>query len=96
VSAPSPLRRPVGVRPTGPDGTWTRRDHLRAAGWNALWTALCAGVVWLDQDHFGAPGVVGIVAMFAFVFALGAMVLRLIGVVTGWRRYMQGETLKLR
>ena len=27
--------RPLGVQPTGPDGTWTRRDYLRAAGFSS-------------------------------------------------------------
>ena len=35
------LVRQVGPRPSGADGRWCRRDHLRAAGWQ---TAIALGV----------------------------------------------------
>jgi hypothetical protein len=35
------LLRSLDARPTGPNATWTRRDHLRAAGIHALTFAGC-------------------------------------------------------
>jgi hypothetical protein len=36
-----------GIQPTGPDGQWTRRDHLRAAGFSGTVALLLLGVAWL-------------------------------------------------
>jgi hypothetical protein len=39
--------RPFGVRPTGPNGSWTRGDRLRAAGFSATIALGFAGLEWL-------------------------------------------------
>jgi uncharacterized membrane protein YidH (DUF202 family) len=49
----------IGVRPTGPDGTYTRRDHLREAGYAfgvvlvlvALLLADAAFSHWFNHDR---------------------------------------------
>ena len=42
--------RPLGVHPTGPNGSWTRGDQLRAAGFSATVAIVCAAVVWLGAE----------------------------------------------
>ena len=48
---PNPLVGSVvkqrGIQPTGPGGIWTRRDHLRAAGFSGTVALLLLGAVWL-------------------------------------------------
>jgi len=49
------LLRIYGPQPTGADGQWLRRDHLRAAGWHAL-SAMAAWIIGLAglsaADHW--------------------------------------------
>ena len=42
--------RPLGVHPTGPNGSWTRGDHFRAAGFSATVAIVCAAVAWLGGE----------------------------------------------
>jgi len=89
------LQRAIGVKPSGPDGTWTRKDHLRAAGFNALWAAACTAALW-PEGHRNTPGILGIVVLVAFPFAVGALVLRLVAAATNWKRFGQGKSFSLR
>ncbi len=90
------LFHPIGIRPTGHDGAWTRRDHLRGAAWNVLWASLCYLAIRIDSAGRGDSSALGIVAMVALVFAAGAALLRLIAAALGWRRYLQGHSFVLR
>jgi hypothetical protein len=66
--------RSFGVRPTGPNGSWTKHDRLRAAGFSATVALGFAGLEWLGgvaDTHTtnGSPANLAV----AFVLLLGAI-----------------------
>jgi hypothetical protein len=46
----SVVARARGVRPTGPDGTWTRRDRLREAGYSSTVALFLLGLAWIGVE----------------------------------------------
>ena len=42
--------RRFGIRKTGPDGTWTKGDRLRAASFSAAVALILAGLAWLAGE----------------------------------------------
>ena len=64
---PSLFTRHLGPRATGPDGRFTRTDHLRSAAWYALITLVLASTVALDV---GRDAELGFLGLFAFVVGI--------------------------
>jgi hypothetical protein len=77
----------IGVRRTGPDHTWQRADHLRAAAWNALWVSAAGLGIWLDSLRRGDHSALGIALMAVVAVASGAVVVRLVAAAAGLRRF---------
>jgi hypothetical protein len=46
----SMVARARGVQPTGPHGTWTRQDHLRAAGYSGTVALFLLGLAWIGGE----------------------------------------------
>ena len=72
-----------GVRPSGSDGVFTRKDHLRSAGISALVGSLCAifGMVLYDMSFKRLNGEVSTMALEAYGFIL--FVLSAVAVLAG-------------
>lgn len=82
---PGMLFRRLGVRPTGPNGTFTRKDHLRSAIWYAVVTVALWGVVLFDHafDEHGLVGWVGLLALIASLLAVAGSVAALVSAALG-------------
>jgi hypothetical protein len=82
---PGMLFRRLRVRPTGPGGIFTRRDHLRSAAWYALVTVLLALVVLFDNalDQHGLIGWVGLLALVASLFTIAGSLAALLSAALG-------------
>ena len=69
------LNRRIGVTPTGPDGTFTRKDHLRGAGRAAATTFGLAlvGTIAVDAGSASNVGISGVYAGVFIMCGLGCM-----------------------
>lgn len=84
---PSILTRQFGFKPSGPEGTWRRRDHLKAAGLNVCVALALMGVFYLDVWRGGGKfGIVGLAAVLLMLFTLLATLVRLLFAAIGKRR----------
>jgi len=79
------LVRRLSVRPTGPGGTFTRRDHVRSATWYALVTIGLWEVVLFDHafDHYGLIGWAGLLALIASLLTLAGSIAALVMAALG-------------
>jgi len=84
---PGILFRRLGVRPTGPNDTFTRKDHLRSAMWYAVVTVALWGVVLFDHafDEHGLIGWVGLLALIASLLTLAGSIAALVLAALGRR-----------
>jgi hypothetical protein len=71
------LHRSYGVRPRGPRGNFTRRDHLRSAGWSMLLAVVleltALGVAWLGASTTKSPENPIVLTYTMVAFLLAAM-----------------------
>ena len=79
------LFRRLSVRPTGPGGTFTRKDHLRSAAWYALATVLLVLVALFDHalDQHGLIGWVGLLAIVASLLTIAGSLAALLSAALG-------------
>src|SRR5690349_25106257 len=75
------LRRSYGIRPTGARGNFTRRDHVRSAGWSAILavvlelTSYAAASFGADAPNESRGGAI------AFTYTIGAFFLAAMAII---------------
>jgi hypothetical protein len=79
------LRRSYGIRPTGARGNFTRRDHVRSAGWSAILavvlelTSYAAASFGADAPNESRGGAI------AFTYTIGAFFLAAMAIIATLR-----------
>jgi hypothetical protein len=78
------LTRSFGVQPSGAGGTWTRKDHLKAAGVDAVLVVALVAAIAIEADLRGGKiGAIGGTAAVVVLFPFAALCLRLIFAAIG-------------